>query len=136
MRADDLDDVAGGDVPFCFHDIGGEHILRYIRLERNRWDLVRHADRMMLAGLFEQGNEPIDFNEIVEICLHNTILMDRLEGAGHLTRETAVDHGVLGYVARASGIDVDVRRDHPFAAYGTLQFKVPVLVKRTNMKVI
>ncbi len=37
------------------------------------------------------------------------------------------DEGVLGYVARASGIDVDVRRDHPFAAYGDLSFRVPVL---------
>jgi Ni,Fe-hydrogenase III large subunit/Ni,Fe-hydrogenase III component G len=67
-----------------------------------------------------------DFNEIVEICLRNTMLRDRLEGAGQLSRQTAVDHGVLGYVARASGIDADVRRDHPFAAYGALRFTVPV----------
>lgn len=67
-----------------------------------------------------------DFNEIVDISLGNTMLMDRLDGAGRLTRQTAADHGVLGYVARASGIDVDVRRDHPFAAYGALHFKVPV----------
>jgi Ni,Fe-hydrogenase III large subunit len=33
---------------------------------------------------------------------------------------------VLGYVARASGIDADVRRDRPFAAYGELIFSVPV----------
>jgi Ni,Fe-hydrogenase III large subunit len=43
-----------------------------------------------------------------------------------LTTRTARDHGVLGYVARASGIDADVRRDHPFAAYGELSFRVPV----------
>jgi Ni,Fe-hydrogenase III large subunit/Ni,Fe-hydrogenase III component G len=69
-----------------------------------------------------------DFNEIVGICLRNTILTDRLEGAGMLTNKTATDHGVLGYVARASGIDIDVRRDHPFAAYGEMTFpwKVPV----------
>jgi Ni,Fe-hydrogenase III large subunit/Ni,Fe-hydrogenase III component G len=70
-----------------------------------------------------------DFNEVVEICLRNTILLDRLEGTGTLTNQTAVDHGVLGYVARASGIDVDVRRDHPFAAYDELKklrWKVPV----------
>jgi Ni,Fe-hydrogenase III large subunit/Ni,Fe-hydrogenase III component G len=67
-----------------------------------------------------------DFAEIVEISLGNTMLMDRLEGAGQLTKQTAVDHGVLGYVARASGIDVDVRRDHPFAAYDALHFTVPV----------
>lgn len=65
-----------------------------------------------------------DFNEIVEISLSNTMLADRLNGAGYLTTKTATDHGVLGYVARASGIDVDVRRDHPFAAYSSLQFKV------------
>src|SRR5436853_7837570 len=35
-----------------------------------------------------------DFNEIVEICLRNTILMDRLEGTGTLTHQTATDHGV------------------------------------------
>jgi Ni,Fe-hydrogenase III large subunit len=29
-------------------------------------------------------------------------------------------------VARASGIDIDVRRDHPFAAYGELDWRVPV----------
>lgn len=70
-----------------------------------------------------------DFSEVVEICLRNTILMDRLEGTGTLTNKTATDHGVLGCVARASGIDADVRRDHPFAAYEELkkmQWKVPV----------
>jgi Ni,Fe-hydrogenase III large subunit/Ni,Fe-hydrogenase III component G len=67
-----------------------------------------------------------DFNEIVDISLKNTILTDRLEGTGQLTTRTAMDHGALGYVARASGIDVDARRDHPFAAYRELDFKVPV----------
>jgi Ni,Fe-hydrogenase III large subunit len=70
-----------------------------------------------------------DFDEIVDICLGNTILMDRLEGTGALTHQTAVDHGVLGYVARASGIDVDARRAHPFAAYGELNkllWRMPV----------
>ena len=67
-----------------------------------------------------------DFEEIVEICLKNTLLMDRLEGTGILSRELATDHGVLGYVARASGIDLDARRDHPSAAYPQLRFDVPV----------
>jgi len=68
-----------------------------------------------------------DFNEVVEISLGNTMLMDRLEGTGRLTLKTAMDHGVLGFIARASGIDVDVRRNHPFAAYPWLKFEVPVL---------
>ena len=67
-----------------------------------------------------------DFDEIVAICMRNTLLVDRLEGTGVLSRDLATDHGVLGYVARASGIDIDARRDHPCAAYRELQFKVPV----------
>src|SRR5262249_28333495 len=63
-----------------------------------------------------------DFNEIVEISLDNTMVTDRLENAGFLTKQIAIDHGVLGYVARASGIDSDARRDHPFAAYPWLKF--------------
>ncbi len=68
-----------------------------------------------------------DFDEIVGLSLRSPLVMDRLEGTGRLTSRTARDHGVLGYVARASGIDADVRRDHPFAAYGELDFRVPVL---------
>jgi len=67
-----------------------------------------------------------DFDEIAQISLGNTLVLDRLEGTGRLTSRTARDHGVLGYVARASGIDADVRRDHPFAAYAELTFRVPV----------
>jgi Ni,Fe-hydrogenase III large subunit/Ni,Fe-hydrogenase III component G len=67
-----------------------------------------------------------DFDELVEICLTNTLVLDRLEGTGTLKPEVARDHGVLGYVARASGIDIDARRDHPFAAYPQLKFDVPV----------
>ena len=67
-----------------------------------------------------------DFAEIVALSLASSLVQDRLEGTGMLTTRTARDHGVLGYVARASGIDADARRDHPFAAYGDLSFRVPV----------
>jgi Ni,Fe-hydrogenase III large subunit/Ni,Fe-hydrogenase III component G len=67
-----------------------------------------------------------DFDQIVEICLTNTLVLDRFEGTGVLKPELATDHGVLGYVARASGIDIDARRDHPFAAYPQLNFTVPI----------
>jgi Ni,Fe-hydrogenase III large subunit/Ni,Fe-hydrogenase III component G len=68
-----------------------------------------------------------DFEEVVQICLSNTLLLDRLHRTGVLDGQIAADHGVLGYVARASGRDIDARRDHPFAAYGDLRFGVPVL---------
>jgi Ni,Fe-hydrogenase III large subunit/Ni,Fe-hydrogenase III component G len=67
-----------------------------------------------------------DFEDVVAICMKNTLLVDRLDGTGELSLAAARDHGVLGVVARASGLDLDARRDHPFAAYAELPFHVPV----------
>jgi Ni,Fe-hydrogenase III large subunit len=67
-----------------------------------------------------------DFDEIVAISLANTLVADRLDSTGRLTTRTARDHGVLGLVARASGLDADVRRDHPFAAYAEVAPRVIV----------
>lgn len=82
---------------------------------------------------FDLGREvketTADFLSVVDLCLQNTILVDRLEDTGRLFTKTGLDNGVLGCVARASGIDRDVRRDHPFAAYPELQFEVPVLTQ-------
>ncbi len=68
-----------------------------------------------------------DFEEVAALCLQNTLVADRLEDTGVLDEESARDYGVLGFVARASGIDVDARRDHPFAAYDELPLAVPVM---------
>jgi formate hydrogenlyase subunit 5 len=43
--------------------------------------------------------------------------LDRLLTTGVLTRELARDQGATGPVERASGLDRDLRRDHPYAAY-------------------
>ena len=67
-----------------------------------------------------------DFDEIVVLSLDNTLVADRLDTTGRLTTRTARDHGVLGLVARASGLDTDVRRDHPFAAYAEISPRVVV----------
>jgi formate hydrogenlyase subunit 5 len=52
--------------------------------------------------------------------------LDRLITTGVLDREVAFDQGATGPVERASGLDRDLRRDHPYAAYGELPITVPV----------
>jgi Ni,Fe-hydrogenase III large subunit len=46
--------------------------------------------------------------------------LDRLITTGKLDRRLAFDQGATGPVERASGIDRDLRRDHPYAAYTEL----------------
>ena len=48
-------------------------------------------------------------------------------GVAVLAPEVAVSHGVSGPVARASGVDMDLRRDEPYLAYGSLE--VPVATR-------
>lgn len=67
----------------------------------------------------------IDFDEVVEIALNNGLVLDRLHGTGRLSRQTARELQVVGLVARASGINRDARRDHPFAAYADMPPHVP-----------
>jgi NADH-quinone oxidoreductase subunit D len=46
-------------------------------------------------------------------------------GVGVLPRAVVLDHGVSGPLARASGVDLDLRRDEPYLAYGSLDVTVP-----------
>lgn len=52
--------------------------------------------------------------------------LDRLITTGVLDRRTAFDQGATGPIDRASGLDRDLRRDHPYAAYGELPVSVSV----------
>jgi Ni,Fe-hydrogenase III large subunit/Ni,Fe-hydrogenase III component G len=55
-----------------------------------------------------------DIQEIVDIALSNSVVLDRMTGTAVLGLDQAREIGTLGYVARASGLDHDARRDHPF----------------------
>jgi Ni,Fe-hydrogenase III large subunit/Ni,Fe-hydrogenase III component G len=55
-------------------------------------------------------------DELVDITLSKSTVMDRFTDTAVLTHDAALEMGTLGYVARASGIDRDARRDHPFTS--------------------
>lgn len=50
-------------------------------------------------------------------------LKARMQKVGVLSREDAIKLGCVGPVARGSGLDIDVRKDYPYAAYGEIPFK-------------
>jgi Ni,Fe-hydrogenase III large subunit len=62
----------------------------------------------------------------VHQLLETNSFRDRLLTTGHLDDRTAYDQGATGPIARASGIDRELRRDHPYAGYGSLTIPVPV----------
>lgn len=70
-------------------------------------DLRALPDPAVLAAI------AADVAEIVTLALDHSVVRDRFTGTAVLTAEQARDIGVLGVVARASGVAVDARHDHP-----------------------
>ena len=60
----------------------------------------------------------------IQVATQETTLIQRLSGVGILSNKDALKLGAVGPTARASGIDRDVRRDDPYAAYAEVKFKV------------
>jgi Ni,Fe-hydrogenase III large subunit/Ni,Fe-hydrogenase III component G len=67
-----------------------------------------------------------EFRDLVAIVQSSNSTRERLEGTGILRPEKAKMLGIVGVGGRASGVDLDVRRDHPYEAYRHLPFRVPV----------
>jgi NADH-quinone oxidoreductase subunit D len=61
---------------------------------------------------------------LTKAILDDPVLHARLKGVGVLSKKDAVRYAVTGPTARGSGVDIDVRRDDPYAAYADLDWKV------------
>jgi Ni,Fe-hydrogenase III large subunit/Ni,Fe-hydrogenase III component G len=67
-----------------------------------------------------------EFRDLVAILEASNSTRERLEHTGILRCNKALMLGVVGVGGRASGVNLDVRRDHPYEAYRNLPFSVPV----------
>jgi NADH-quinone oxidoreductase subunit D len=64
--------------------------------------------------------------EVEDMLNNNKIFRDRMAGIGVLSKADALATGCTGPIARAAGVDYDVRKDHPYSIYPELEFDVPV----------
>jgi Ni,Fe-hydrogenase III large subunit/Ni,Fe-hydrogenase III component G len=88
---------------------------------RRSWDAVQLVSLRAAIDTFTS-----EFQDLVALIDSSESTRDRLELTGVLRPEKAKDLGIVGVAGRASGMDLDVRRDHPYAAYDRYSFRVPV----------
>ena len=69
---------------------------------------------------------PGKLDEYGELLTGNRIWIERTKGIGVLTAEDAIDIGATGPVLRGSGVNWDVRKAMPYAAYDQFDFDIPV----------
>jgi NADH-quinone oxidoreductase subunit D len=69
---------------------------------------------------------PATIDEVDKLLTRNRIFTERTRGIGILKKEDARDIGVTGPNLRASGVEWDIRKAHPYGGYENFEFDVPV----------
>ena len=78
---------------------------------------------------------PPAVQDLETLLTRNRIFVERTKGIGYINREDAIDWGVTGPMARASGVRRDLRKDEPYLCYADnwdgkrsspVAFKVPI----------
>ncbi len=114
-----MEEVSGGRMHYMFNRVGGikeDLPVGWTERTREAIALVRRRVRADIDTLV-RGNE---------------IFRARTKGVGYLAPALAEAHGVSGPIARASGLDFDLRRDEPYLAYGEIPADVLRVVTRTD----
>lgn len=68
----------------------------------------------------------IKLQDLEKRLRYSSSFLDRLEEVGTISLEDVVDYGLVGPVARASGISGDLRTCLPYSDYASFEFSVPV----------
>ncbi|WBB78873.1 NADH-quinone oxidoreductase subunit D [Micromonospora sp. WMMD882] len=111
-----MEEVSGGRIHYMFNRIGG-------------------LKEEVPAGWTGRARAAIDevrrrLPDLDLLIRRNEIFLARTVGVGVLSAADAAAYGASGPVARASGLDLDLRRDEPYLAYGELD--VPVVTRTTG----
>lgn len=101
-----LEEASGGRMHYMFNRVGGL-----------KEDLpAGWLERTATAITAVRGRLP----DLESLLVGNEIVYARTHGVGVLSPDAVVAYGVSGPIARASGLDVDLRRDAPYLAYAEL----------------
>jgi NADH-quinone oxidoreductase subunit D len=110
IALDIMEGLSGGRVAHGVNIIGGVRVdiaAERIPSIRERLDDLERQVEMFLG-----------------VIRHERTFQVRTRGVGYLSPEQVQRYCVVGPVARASGVAVDLRRDEPYAAYRRLSFRV------------
>lgn len=98
--------ISGSRILFGVNRIGGVKI-----------DLS-DADKKMILCEIEILES--NFEQITEFLRKKSSFIDRLRNTGIIAKEDAIGFGIVGVAARSIGLDIDTRKDHPYASYSSL----------------
>jgi NADH-quinone oxidoreductase subunit D len=102
---------------------GARLTISYGRIGGVKADLPEGFPDLIRKALLSVEQE---IQQVDKLLTRNRIFVDRLTDVGILTAEDALDYSVTGPMARASGINYDVRKAFPYSVYDRMEFEVPL----------
>jgi NADH-quinone oxidoreductase subunit D len=107
-----IEALCGARLTYNYHRIGGV-----------AFDLPHGWRDRVLKFLDHFDSMLVEWDRLIT---YNEIYVKRLANVAVITREQAIDYGLVGPNLRGSGVDWDVRRDVPYGAYPEFKYEVPV----------
>ncbi len=106
---DVFEELTGSRFHYNYHQVGG------VRHDAPAgWD---RSVRRVVARIAER------IDEYEGMLTHNPIFLQRTRGIGRIDAALAMELGLSGPILRACGIDWDLRRARPYAAYGEVDVR-------------
>src|SRR5216117_2352101 len=107
-----------------FEAVSGSRMMcNYMRFGGVR---VNFDDKMLAAAKEITARFPKFLDEFEKLLTNNEVLLARCQRVGILPKELAINASVTGPMARASGVDYDMRKVDKYGVYGRLDFRVPL----------
>ncbi|RLE52735.1 MAG: NADH dehydrogenase subunit [Candidatus Methanomethylicota archaeon] len=89
-----------------------------------KWDISPEAAPKILSVVRDARKS---LNRLLDIATRDSTTLARLRNVGVLSKHDAKKFCVVGPTARGSGLHIDTRKDHPYAAYKEISFDVPTV---------
>jgi NADH-quinone oxidoreductase subunit D len=102
---------------------GARLTISYGRIGGVKGDLPKGLDSALETALSKTEKE---ISEVNKLLTRNRIFVDRTRDVGVLTKENALSYSITGPLARASGINYDVRKAFPYFVYDRMDFEIPL----------
>tara|TARA_B110000014_G_scaffold263591_1_gene260917 strand:- start:1111 stop:2253 length:1143 start_codon:yes stop_codon:yes gene_type:complete len=105
-----------------FEEVSGDRMMyAYFRPGGVAWDVpINFVDRV--KEVLKSSAQGID--DFDSLLSENEIFLARTQGVGAISAERAIALGMSGPSLRASGVDMDIRRDEPYLKYDELEWDV------------
>lgn len=107
-----------------FEAVSGSRMMcNYMRFGGVRVDFT---DAMIAQAKEIAIKFPRFLDEFEKLLTNNEVLLARTQKVGILPKELAINASITGPMARASGVEYDVRKVDNYGLYGRFEFRVPV----------